>query len=194
MYRVPPELTPSPQPHSPSNNYNNHNNTPSPYSMGNTAIAVAGAVGGGHAPNPHLMSPNHHYATGGGGGGGGVITNGPAVGGTPMGAGTPMDMQDYNAFRQHQQHYQGNHFGGTGTPHNNWEEKYATANANNNIGNLNSNTNSFTMHNLLTPAGSGNGVPGVDNTVHPHWNLPGNHMVNIQLCRTFRVFFYENCR
>lgn len=49
-YRAPPELTPSPQPLSPSSNYN-HNSTPSPYNMASAVTPTNG--------QQQLMSPNH---------------------------------------------------------------------------------------------------------------------------------------
>ncbi|XP_034666520.1 embryonic polarity protein dorsal isoform X3 [Drosophila subobscura] len=48
LYRAPPELTPSPQPLSPSSNYN-HNSTPSPYNL--AATPTNG--------QQQMMSPNH---------------------------------------------------------------------------------------------------------------------------------------
>ncbi|XP_017471402.1 PREDICTED: embryonic polarity protein dorsal isoform X2 [Rhagoletis zephyria] len=88
LYRAPSEMTPSPQPLSPSNNYNLPN-TPSPYNM---------AMGG----NTPLMSPNHQYL-GGAGGGGGVPANADP---SP----TPLEVHnEYNAYgggQQQQQHAQ----------------------------------------------------------------------------------------
>ncbi|KAM7352592.1 uncharacterized protein ACRADG_005039 [Cochliomyia hominivorax] len=160
MYRTPPELTPSPQPLSPSSAYTH--NTPSPYSM---AITVAGGTQG----NQQLISPNHQYNATNAGSGGGNNAN-PNV---PP----PMDINDYNAFGQQTQpqQYHGNNFGGAGATH--WEPKFnpSSTAANNNLSNLN-NTNTFTMHNLLTStnAAGGRGGNGTSGT-GGGWNLtPGN--------------------
>nr|AFI98401.1 Dorsal [Delia antiqua] len=159
MYRAPPELTPSPQPLSPSSAYTH--NTPSPYSMATTVAPTQG--------NQQLISPNQQYNTANTGPGGGN----PNVNPNPQ---PPMDINDYNAFGQQQQQYHGNNFGGAGATH--WESKFNPASAanNNNLSNLNS-TNTFTMHNLLTPAGAGGGPGNVATGAGGGvgWNLAPNH-------------------
>lgn len=164
MYRAPPELTPSPQPLSPSSAYTH--NTPSPYSMATTAAPTQG--------NQQLISPNQQYNTANTGPGGGN----PNVNPNPQ---PPMDINDYNAFgqQQQQQQYHGNNFGSAGATH--WESKFNPASAanNNNLSNLNS-TNTFTMHNLLTPAGAGGGPGNVATGAGGGvgWNLAPNHFVS----------------
>ncbi|XP_037811120.1 proto-oncogene c-Rel isoform X2 [Lucilia sericata] len=163
MYRAPPELTPSPQPLSPSSAYTH--NTPSPYS-------IASSVGAATQGNQQLISPNQQYnATNPGpGGGNNVNPNAPP----------PMDIGDYNAFgqqtqqQQQQQQYHGNNFGSAGATH--WETKFnpAAATANNNLSNLN-NTNTFTMHNLLTPASAAGGPGNGTSAAGGGWNLTPNH-------------------
>ena len=160
IYRAPPELTPSPQPLSPSGAYT-HNNTPSPY---NVTPTVTG--------NQQLISPNHPY-------------NANNVGPSTVNPNAPphIDIGDYNAFgqqpqQQQQQQYHGNNFGSGGATH--WETKFnpAAAATNNNLDNL-TNVNAFTMHNLLTPAnadiGQANGIGVAGN----NWNLGSNNFVSI---------------
>ncbi|XP_046801942.1 putative transcription factor p65 homolog isoform X2 [Lucilia cuprina] len=162
MYRAPPELTPSPQPLSPSSAYTH--NTPSPYS-------IASSVGGATQGNQQLISPNQQYnATNPGPGGGNNVNPNAAP---------PMDIGDYNAFgqqtqQQQQQQYHGNNFGSAGATH--WETKFnpAAATANNNLSNLN-NTNTFTMHNLLTPANAAGGPGNGTSAAGGGWNLTPNH-------------------
>lgn len=164
IYRAPPELTPSPQPLSPSSAYTH--NTPSPYNIATTVtIPTQG--------NQQLISPSTLYNTNnvGPNGGSNVNTNGPP----------PMDIGDYNTFgqqtQQHQQQqYHGNNFGSAGATH--WETKFnpATAATNNNLDNLN---NANTMHNLLTPVSAdvsqANGTNGALNV----WNLASNNFVSL---------------
>ncbi|KAI8042154.1 hypothetical protein M5D96_003456 [Drosophila gunungcola] len=175
-YRAPPELTPSPQPLSPSSNYN-HNSTPSPYNNG----------------QQQLMSPNHPQQQ--------QQQQQQQYGATDLGSNYNPFAQQVLAQQQHQQHQQQqqhqqlqqhqqqqalqfhtNPFGNAAG--NNWESKFsATAvaagpttatgatPANDNIGNSNLN-NPFTMQNLLTSGG------GPGNGSNLQWNLTANHLQN----------------
>ncbi|XP_050320016.1 embryonic polarity protein dorsal isoform X3 [Bactrocera neohumeralis] len=192
LYRGTSEMTPSPQPLSPPNNYN-HPNTPSPYNM----------TAGGNTP---LMSPSHQYQ------------GSTAVGGVPPNTDTmpiPLEMHnEFNSYRggqpqpvqlhsrqyvrhsellqqqdshqqpQHNQHqpqqqeYHNLLYGNTGAT--NWEEKYsnvlpvmgnmstAAAIA---MNNLNANNNQFNLQNLLTATATAMSAE----TQNPHWNFPPNH-------------------
>ncbi|XP_036670985.3 embryonic polarity protein dorsal isoform X2 [Drosophila suzukii] len=193
-YRAPPELTPSPQPLSPSSNYN-HNSTPSPYNMASAVTPTNG--------QQQLMSPNHPQQQ--------QQQQQQQYGATDLG-------NNYNPFaqqvlaqqqqqhqqqqqqqqqqhqqqqQQHQQQQQqqqalqfhANPFGNPGG--NNWESKFtaaavaaaaATATgatpANGNSNNLSNLNNPFTMHNLLTSGG------GPGNGSNLQWNLTTNHLHN----------------
>ncbi|XP_017107216.2 embryonic polarity protein dorsal [Drosophila bipectinata] len=169
-YRAPPELTPSPQPLSPSSHYN-QNSTPSPYNMGSAATPTNGQ-------QQQLMSPNHPQQQ--------QQQSHPQYGAPDLGNNYHF-AQQVMAQQQHQQQQQqqamqfhGNPFGNAGTSH--WESKFAgaagatdikpapgTSHNSNNLSNLN---NPFTMHNLLT-SGGGAGAGG-----NLQWNLPTNHLHN----------------
>ncbi|XP_053961685.1 embryonic polarity protein dorsal isoform X3 [Anastrepha ludens] len=197
LYRAPSEMTPSPQPMSPSTTYKQ--NASSPYNI----------TGSGNTP---LVSPSHQYqeSTAGGGGGVGLLNTDS----------TPAQLEihnEYNVYggeqqqqQQHQQHLQQSHLSRhyvrqnqlppQNEPHRqphhqqqqqqfhgilydnadvaNWEEKFASvvANVSNaseaTMNNLNNNNNQFNMQNLMTAtATSVTGVPQ-----HPQWNFPPNNV------------------
>ncbi|XP_028894490.2 embryonic polarity protein dorsal isoform X4 [Zeugodacus cucurbitae] len=196
LYRGPSEMTPSPQPLSPPNNYNNPN-TPSPYNM----------VVGGNIP---LMSPSHQYRGSTGIGGGGVPPNTDQMpiplemhnefnayrGGQPQQLNSRQfvrqtelpQQQDTNQQSQHQhnhlqqqqqqqQQYHNLLYGNAEAT--NWEEKYSnvlpvmgnTSTAAIAMNNLNPSNAQFTLHNLLTASATTGPVA----TQHPHWNFPPNN-------------------
>ncbi|XP_067625364.1 embryonic polarity protein dorsal [Eurosta solidaginis] len=202
MYRAPSEMTPSPQPLSPSTNYNLPN-TPSPYNL---------ATGG----NTPLMSPNHQYRGG--------TPNTEAITTTmdmhnefvAYGGGHQQQQQKQQQHatqyvRQHQippqhvthqqqelaQHSQQQFHGVLYNNNNNndmgnWEEKFANVLANsnntnaapniaaptmNNLNSNNNNNNQLNMQNLLTA----NATNMVGVTQHSQWHFPPNAMQDAQL-------------
>lgn len=206
LYRGTSEMTPSPQPLSPPNNYN-HPNTPSPYNM------TTGA-------NTPLMSPNHQYRGSIGVGEGGIPPNTDAM---PI----PLEMHnEFNSYRggqpqplhphsrqyvrqtelpqqqdshQQSQHNQHQHqqqqqqydllYGNTEAT--NWEEKYSnvlpvmgnTSTSAIAMNNLNASNNQFNLQNLLTATATAMSVA----TQHPHWNFPLNHEVVEEIPLFFNV-------